>query len=80
MSRRFHWKSDIKYDLALLSETESVNPFTVPVSKSGTFWEQIAYNLVNSNLKLPVCARRCRERVTELLNEHNGKEALSVKA
>jgi len=76
----FHFKTDIKYDIALLSETESVNPFTVSSMKAGVFWDQIAYNLEHSTLKLPVNARRCRERVTQLLREHSANEALSVKA
>jgi hypothetical protein len=80
MAKKFHFSSNVKFDLALLSETESVNPYSASKQKSGPLWDDVAQNLINSNLEMPVNGRRCRERVTQLLKEHIQHEALSLKA
>jgi len=77
---RFHFKNDIKFDEALLSETVTTNPFSVPKLKAKPLWEAVAKSLQECQLKMEVSERGARERVTKLLTEFRKGEALSIKA
>jgi len=77
---RFHFKTDQKYDLALLSETISANPFSVTKLKAKPLWEEVATALRESNLNMKVSERLVRERVSKLLSKFRKAEALSFKS
>ena len=66
--------------LALLRETESINPFSVPTAKSISLWDEVAVNLQSCPLQMKVTGRSCRERVSKLIAEFKGDESRSLKA
>lgn len=75
VKRRFRWKRNVEYDIALLSETESFNPFVT--KKNADVWKQVATKLKESQLKMPVTDRSCRERVQKLLEQFRQEEEFS---
>lgn len=77
---KFYFGKCFDFDLALLSETQTLNPFSVSKSKSKSVWDEVAKNLNACDLKLDVNHRQCRDRVTLLIKEFRGQEALSVKS
>lgn len=74
---RFVWKRNPRYDLILLGEVESKNPYAF--NKQKGVWFEIANVLQNCALKMKVTDRSCRERVTELLKSHRKSELASVR-
>lgn len=75
-SSRFVWKRNIKYDLQLLHEVNSKNPFAFNNQKP--VWMDVAKSLQEGHLKMKVTDRSCRERVTELLKKHRKDELISI--
>lgn len=69
---KFVWKRNPTYDMSLLYETESRNPFAFNNQKPK--WVEIAKVLQDGPLKMKVTDRSCRERVTELLKVHRKEE------
>jgi len=68
------------FDLALLGETESINPYSVPIRKASTLWQEVAENLNKSNLEMKATGRNCSLRVKTLLKSFREEEAISIKA
>ena len=77
-SKRFFWKRNIKYDLQLLSEVNSRNPYSLSNQKE--IWQNVAKALQNSYLKMKVTGRSCRDRVTELLKNYHKDDYKSIRA
>ena len=75
---RFSWKRNPKFDILLLQEVESKNPFAF--GKPKPIWEDIAVSLQNSDFKLKVTARSCRERTSDLLESFRKDEIASSRA
>lgn len=75
---RFVWKRNLKYDLQLLCEVESQNPYASDKPKE--VWTLIAKILREGALKMKVTERSCRERVNELLKNHRKNELKSLQA
>lgn len=75
--QRFSFKSNAKYDIALLTEVEAINPFAFNVQKVPC--EEVADNLVKSDLKMAVNERSCRERTNLLLRDFKKDEAISAR-
>lgn len=65
---RFVWKRNENYDISLLSEVESRNPYAFQNQKP--VWVEVAEVLQEGPLKMKVSDRSCRERVSELLKTH----------
>ncbi|OXA63630.1 hypothetical protein Fcan01_01723 [Folsomia candida] len=76
--KRFSFKSNAKYDIALLTEVEAINPFAFNVQKVPC--EEVADNLVKSDLKMAVNERSCRERTNLLLRDFKKDEAISARS
>lgn len=74
---RFVWKRNIKYDLSLLSEVNSRNPFAFNNQKP--VWCDVAKALQEGDLTMKVTDRSCRERVAELLKNHRKNELTSIR-
>lgn len=72
---KFVWKRNRNYDIMLLSEVQSRNPYAFKNSKS--VWEEIASELQKGSLQMKVTFRSCRERVSELLKVHRLNERRS---
>jgi hypothetical protein len=75
VSKRFSFKSDVKYDIALLTEVESLNPFAYKVAKK--IWNDIATNLMESEMNMSVTERRCKDRTMLLLKGFKKDEGIS---
>lgn len=75
---RFVWKRNPQYDIALLYQVEAFNPFALTNQKTG--WIDISNALKESELRMKVSDRSCRERVTELLKTHRKDELSSIRA
>jgi len=76
---RFNFKKDVKYDIALFSEIELQNPFSVSTNNWSNSWDAIANSLQSSNLKMKVTGRLRKERALKLLKEFIANEQLSIK-
>lgn len=76
-SSRFVWKRNVKYDLFLLSEVNSRNPFAFNNQKP--VWIDVAEALQKCELKMKVTDRSCRERVAELLKNFRKNELTSIR-
>lgn len=76
-SSRFVWKRNIKYDLFLLGEVNSRNPFAFNNQKP--VWIDVAEVLQKCELKMKVTDRSCRERVAELLKNFRKNELTSIR-
>lgn len=61
--------------MALLTEVETINPFAFKNQKQA--WDEIAKNLQNSDLKMAVTERSCRDRMNMLLKDFKKDENLS---
>lgn len=72
---RFVWKRNVMYDVMLLSEVQSKNPYAF--NKQKPVWIEIATVLSNGALKMQVTDRSCRERVMDLLKTHRQNESHS---
>jgi hypothetical protein len=78
---RFSYKASVSHDIALLLQTESVNPFSVSKKKAKPIWEEVASKLQQADVQLAgVNSRNCRERVEVLLKEFRAEEQLSIKS
>ncbi len=75
---RFVWSRKIEYDHFLLLEVQTRNPFSF--KKPKTVWEDVANTLQESELKMKVNSRNCRERVTELLKRHRKEEGEIIRS
>lgn len=75
---RFVWKRNIQFDLLLLAEVNSKNPYAFNNQKP--YWMDVAKCLQDSQLKMKVTDRSCRERVDELLKSHRKNEDKSNRA
>lgn len=71
----FVWKRNFTYDIELLLEVQSKNPFAFRNQKQ--VWIEIAERLKNGEMKMKVTERSCRDRVTELLKTHRRNERQS---
>lgn len=76
-SGRFIWKRNLKYDLSLLAEVNSRNPFAFNNQKP--YWTDVASALQCGDLKMRVTERSCRERVAELLKNFRKDELASIR-
>ena len=43
--KKFSYKKDLKFDLALGMEVDSINPYSVSMKKGKSRWEEVASNL-----------------------------------
>lgn len=72
---RFVWKRNPMYDVLLLSQVKSKNPYSFDNQKS--VWTDIANVLQKGALKMKVTERSCRERVTHLLETYRQNDGQS---
>lgn len=72
---RFVWKRNSMYDIELLLEVQSKNPFAFHNQKP--VWNDIAKTLQVGDLKMKVTERSCRDRIVELLKMHRQNERQS---
>jgi len=77
--QRFEFRSNPKYDLALLTEAEGINPYA-SAGTSKAAWTEVATNLQRCVLKMPVTERSCKKRVELLLKDFQEDETLSKRA
>lgn len=75
---RFVWSRNIQYDFYLLLETEAKNPFSFKNQKP--VWEEISKILKESDLKMKVTDRSCRDRVNDLLKKHRKEEGVIIRS
>lgn len=75
---RFLWRRNLKYDLLLLTEVESKNPYACYNQKP--VWIDVASALQQGVLQMKVTERSCRDRVTELLKLHRKDELRSAQS
>lgn len=75
---RFVWSRKAEYDLFLLLEVQSRNPYSFKKPKA--IWEDIAKTLRECELKMKVTERSCRERVVELLKKHRKEEGQIIRS
>lgn len=75
---RFLWRRNPKFDVMLLEQVQTKNPFAFKNQKQT--WIEIAKVLQEGNLKMKVSDRSCRERVAELLKIHRKGERESARA
>ena len=75
---RFSWKRNPQYDLMLLTEVESQNPFAFKRPKP--IWDEIATTLQESNLQMKVTGRSCKDRALDLIVMHRRDELQSSRA
>ncbi|KAJ6642646.1 hypothetical protein Bhyg_07599 [Pseudolycoriella hygida] len=76
-SCRFIWKRNVKYDLSLLAEVNSRNPFAFNNPKQ--IWMDVADTLKSGVLNMKVTGRSCRERTAELLKVFRKNELISIR-
>ena len=75
---RFVWSRNLQYDFYLLLETEAKNPFSFKNQKP--VWEEISKILKESDLKMKVTDRSCRDRVNDLLKKHRKEEGVIIRS
>lgn len=77
-SGRFLWRRNVKFDIMLLGEVQTQNPFAFKIQKP--VWVDIAKVLQEGPLKMQVTDRSCRDRVIDLLKTHRKEENESARA
>jgi hypothetical protein len=73
-NRKQQFRFSVDMDEVLLQETLAHNPFVAEFGHVGATWAQVA-----ESLNVGIDGRRCRERVSTLVKNHNSREAASEK-
>jgi len=77
---RIEFRKDTKYDLALLAEVESINPFAFAGKEQKAAWNDVAVKLQTCLWKMAVTGRSCKDRLKILMDDFRRDENLSNRA